>query len=80
MVGVALFLSHLVAQKQSVSQLRASYPNFYMSKNKVTLPETVAPQPLLDALQKQYAAQDCDTTDGLKITFEDRGAPAQVEY
>ena len=71
LVGVALFLSHLVAQKQSVSQLRASYPNFYMSKNKATLPETVAPQPLLDAFQKQYAAQDCDTTDGLKITFED---------
>ncbi len=71
LVGVALFLSHLVAQKQSVSQLRASYPNFYMSKNKATLPETVAPQPLLDALQKQYAAQDCDTRDGLKITFED---------
>lgn len=71
LVGVALFLSHLVAQKQSVSQLRASYPNFYMSKNKVILPETVAPQPLLDALQKQYAGQDCDTTDGLKITFED---------
>ena len=70
LVGVVLFLSLLVERKLSVSQLRASYPSYFMSKNKITLAEHMDVDAILDSLAKQYKEERLSTIDGVKIDFE----------
>ncbi len=72
LVGIALFLSHLAHKKISCRALRASYPNFYMSKNKVLLPENVNPDDILNNLQKQVdkTTVRLTTIDGVKLDFD----------
>ncbi|WP_428225269.1 phosphoglucosamine mutase [Flavobacterium sp.] len=70
LVGVALFLTYLANQEQTVTQLRASYPQYFMSKNKIEL----TPQIDVDAVMKQiatiYSKENISTIDGVKIDFE----------
>jgi len=70
LVGVVLFLSLLVERKLSVAQLRASYPSYFMSKNKITLAEHMDVDAILDSLAKQYKEERLSTIDGVKIDFE----------
>ena len=72
LVGIALFLSHLADRKQSVSDLRASYPSFFMSKNKVTLEEGMDVDGILEKIKDAYIDQNPSTIDGVKIDFEDQ--------
>lgn len=72
LVGIALFLSHLADCKQSVSDLRASYPSFFMSKNKVTLEEGMDVDGILEKIKDAYIDQNPSTIDGVKIDFEDQ--------
>jgi len=72
LVGIALFLSHLAVCKQSVSDLRASYPSFFMSKNKVTLEEGMDVDGILEKIKDAYIDQNPSTIDGVKIDFEDQ--------
>ncbi|NIK72546.1 phosphomannomutase [Thermonema lapsum] len=71
LVGIALFLSYLAKSGKKVSALRATYPNFFMVKNKIELSEDLNPDSVLNALKEKYARQQQDTTDGLKIYFDD---------
>ena len=69
LVGIALFLTHLAESGQKVSQLRASYPNYFISKNKMTLTEGMDIDGLLKKVQEKYMDQPHSTIDGLKIEF-----------
>ncbi len=70
LVGVALFLSLLAEGSQSVSELRASYPNYYMSKKKIQLTPDLDVDALLKSMEENYANENLTTIDGVKIDFE----------
>ncbi|MEO6166707.1 MAG: phosphoglucosamine mutase [Chitinophagales bacterium] len=70
LVGVALFLSHLATSGLKCSALRAAYPGYVISKNKMELTPGVNIDRIFDSLQKKYAGQQINTEDGLKIEFE----------
>jgi len=71
LVGVALFLTHLAEKKCTVSELRASYPSYFMSKNKITLTPSLDVDGILNAIAKKYENEEVTSTDGVKIDFED---------
>lgn len=67
LVGIALFLSHLAHKKMTVSQLRDSFPKYTISKNKIELTPEIDVDAILVAMAVKYAAEEVDTTDGVKI-------------
>lgn len=69
LVGVALFLTYLANQELTVAQLRASYPQYYMSKNKIELTPTLDVDAILEAMTQKYQHEDISTIDGVKIDF-----------
>lgn len=69
LVGVALFLSLLAEKKISVSELRKSYPSYFMSKNKIQLTPEIDVDKILSEMAKKYADEDISTVDGVKIDF-----------
>ena len=69
LVGIALFLTHLAQSGQRMTQLRATYPNYYMSKNKIELNTEINVDQVLLQIQKRYAKQPVNTVDGVKIEF-----------
>ena len=71
LVGVALFLTHLAKQDLDVAALRASYPAYYMSKNKIELTPEINVDAILEKMQKLYANEKISTVDGVKIDLAD---------
>ena len=72
LVGIALFLTYLAKSGKMVSELRASYPAYYMAKQKVELtPETNIDAILLE-VKKKYAQYPVNDIDGVKIDFPDK--------
>lgn len=69
LVGIALFLSHLAHKKQAVSTLKASYPQYYMSKQKVELDPKMNVDAILEAMERSYDHEQLTTIDGVKIDF-----------
>ena len=69
LVGVALFLTHLANKKMKVSELRASYPEYFMSKNKIELTPQIDVDAILVAMTKKYQFENITTIDGVKIDF-----------
>ena len=70
LVGIALFLTHLARYGKSVSSLRASYPGYFISKNKITLTPEMDIDHLLLKVEDKYKKQPHTTIDGLKIEFD----------
>jgi len=70
LVGIALFLTHLAKYGKSVSSLRASYPGYFISKNKITLTPEMDIDRLLLKVEDKYKKQPHSTIDGLKIEFD----------
>ncbi len=70
LVGIALFLSHLAHLGKTASELRATYPNYHISKNKIELTPEIDVDQVLASLQKQYAQYPVNTVDGVKILFD----------
>lgn len=70
LVGIALFLSHLAEFGKSCSMLRATYPNYYISKNKIELDPDMDLDAVLDQLKAKYSQNPANTVDGLKIEFD----------
>ncbi|MEK6451309.1 MULTISPECIES: phosphoglucosamine mutase [unclassified Myroides] len=68
-VGVALFLTHLSNLDMTVAELRASYPQYYMSKNKIELTPKLNVDMILEQIAENYSDQDVSTIDGVKIDF-----------
>lgn len=69
LVGVALFLSHLVKSGKTVSELRATYPNYYMVKNKIQLTAGVSPDEMLEDLKVKFSDIKQNLVDGVKLYF-----------
>lgn len=70
LVGIALFLTHLAKSNMPVSRLRASYPNYIISKNKIELTADIDVDAVLEAVKKKYKKQPINTVDGVKIEFD----------
>ncbi len=72
LVGIGLFLTHLAKSKKSCSELRASYPEYFISKNKIELtPDLDVDQILID-IKTKYQSEKINDIDGVKIDFPDR--------
>ena len=71
LVGIALFLTHLAKKNMSMSKLRASYPNYVISKNKVELTPTTDIDQLVSKISKKYSHVEQNVIDGLKLEFEE---------
>lgn len=69
LVGVALFLTHLAHKGLSCSQLRATYPEYYMSKNKIELTPDTDVDDILLKIKAKYASEQVTDIDGVKIDF-----------
>lgn len=72
LVGIALFLTHLAKEKKPVSQLRATYPEYYMAKQKVQLTPGIDVDAILLAVKEKYSSYDVTDIDGVKIDFPDK--------
>lgn len=70
LVGVSLFLSHLAHSQKSMTALRDSYPQYFMSKNKIILRPDADPEAVLELMKQKYSSQNINTSDGLRIDFE----------
>ncbi len=69
LVGVALFLTHLAKSGLTVSQLRATYPSYYISKNKIQLTPEINVDKVLVQMKEKYANEQVTDIDGVKIDF-----------
>jgi phosphomannomutase len=70
LVGVALFLTHLAKENKTVSELRATYPSYFMGKKKIELTPDIDVDMLLTKMEKEYQNEEISTVDGVKIDFE----------
>uniref|UniRef100_UPI00404A2D8B phosphoglucosamine mutase n=1 Tax=Flavobacterium sp. TaxID=239 RepID=UPI00404A2D8B len=70
LVGVALFLTYLANQTKTVAEIRASLPQYYMSKNKIELTPQIDVDAILETMTERYAHENITTIDGVKIDFE----------
>ncbi|MBI2731000.1 MAG: phosphoglucosamine mutase [Sphingobacteriales bacterium] len=70
LIGIGLFLSHLAKSKKSIKQLRNSYPDYVMSKNKIELENGFDLNKIFDKIKQKYKNQPINTEDGLKIEFD----------
>jgi phosphomannomutase len=71
LIGIALFLTQLAERKISVKKLRNSYPNYFISKNKIELTLELDVDTIFSILEQKYKNEKITTIDGLKIDFED---------
>lgn len=71
LVGIALFLTHLAEKKCSVSELRNSYPSYFMSKNKIQLTPGLDVDGILEGFHNKHASEEVSTVDGVKVDFSD---------
>jgi len=70
LVGVAFFLSHLAKSGMTCSQLKASYPEYHISKNKIQLTPQIDVDGLLIKMKEKYAHMPVNDVDGVKIEFD----------
>ena len=71
LIGIALFLTQLAERKMSVRELRDSYPNYFISKNKIQLTSEINLDEILSALEDKYKNEKLTNIDGLKIDFKE---------
>ena len=71
LVGIGLFLTHLAKSGKKCSELRATYPDYHISKNKIQLSEGVDVDAILDSIKDKYSKENIIDIDGVKIEFED---------
>lgn len=69
LVGVGLFLSHYVAEGKKMTELKQTYPAYFISKNKITLSPEINVDKILEGLKKKYADEKVTDIDGVKIDF-----------
>ncbi|MAX79762.1 MAG: phosphoglucosamine mutase [Crocinitomicaceae bacterium] len=70
LVGIALFLTHLAKSDQTATALKASYPTYHISKNKIELTPEIDVDKILVAMKDKYENYPVNTIDGVKIDFE----------
>lgn len=70
LIGIGLFLTHLAKSKLKASELRKTYPPYFISKNKIELTPQINVDSVLEKVKKKYAQEKINTLDGVKIDFE----------
>ncbi|MCX8490949.1 MAG: phosphoglucosamine mutase [Cyclobacteriaceae bacterium] len=70
LMGIALFLTHLAKSKLTASALRKTYPNYFISKNKIELTPQINVDEVLEKIKNKYIQEKINTADGVKIDFE----------
>ncbi len=70
LIGIGLFLSHLAHTGKSIKQLRGTYPDYFMSKNKIALEKNVDVKEIFEKIREKYRNNPVNTEDGLKIEFD----------
>lgn len=70
LVGLALFLSLLTEKQLPVSELRKTYPDYFMAKEKIQLTPQIDVDAILRKIENLYASENITTIDGVKIDFE----------
>lgn len=70
LVGIALFLSMMAKRKQKVSMIRASFPDYFISKNKINLEKGMDVDGILAKIADKYKNEQISTIDGVKIDFD----------
>jgi phosphomannomutase len=70
LIGIALFLTHMALTGKTARQLRHSYPNYFISKNKIELTDQSSLPMVFSKLQEKYKAHPINTIDGLRIEFD----------
>ncbi len=70
LIGIALFLSHLAKSKKTCKQLRNTYPDYFISKNKITLEKNIDVSAVFEKIKEKYKSNPVNTEDGLKIEFD----------
>jgi phosphomannomutase len=71
LIGIALLLTHLAQSKKSIKQLRNTYPDYFISKNKITLENGINVKDIFKKIKEKYKNNPMNTEDGLKIEFDD---------
>ena len=71
LVGIALFLTHLAKSGKSCSELRKTYPDYFISKNKIELTPEIDVNAILTKIKEKYVSEQATDIDGLKIDFPD---------
>ena len=71
-VGAALFLTNLAYRKMRVSELQKTYPQYYITKNRIELSDKSLIDKIMSEMKKIYASEDINDIDGVKISFESR--------
>jgi phosphomannomutase len=69
LIGIALFLTHLAHSKKSIKKFRGNFPDYFISKNKITLGKDVDVPQLFKKIKEKYKNNPVNTEDGLKIEF-----------
>ncbi len=72
LVGIALFLTHLAKKKMKTSELKASYPPYFISKQKVQLTPDIDVDAILAKVKEKFSQYDITDIDGVKIDFPDK--------
>lgn len=70
LIGIGLFLTHLANSKKSIKQLRGSYPDYFISKNKIALEKNIDVKEIFKKIKEKYRNNPVNTEDGLKIEFD----------
>lgn len=70
LIGVALMLSYMAKAGKSAGQIRATYPNYHISKNKIALEEGMDVDGILKKVKQKYSKQEINDIDGVKIIFD----------
>ncbi len=69
LIGIALILTHMAKTGKSALELRKSYPNYHISKNKIELTPEIDVDLILEKMEAKYAHENVNTVDGVKIDF-----------
>jgi phosphomannomutase len=72
LVGIALFLTHLAHEKMTVSRLRATYPQYFMAKQKIELAPNIDIDAILTLIKERYSNYNITDIDGVKIDFPNK--------
>jgi phosphomannomutase len=70
LIGIALFLSHFASVKKGLKSFRTTYPDYFISKNKIELENGVNVPAIFDKIKFKYKNNPINTEDGLKIEFD----------
>ena len=70
LIGIALFLTHLAKSKKTIRQLRNTYPDYFISKNKIELTNGTDVKTIFKNIKDLYKNQPINDEDGLKIEFD----------